>query len=378
MWEKDFPHAPCHPLLCRIGQFFFLHKLPGNSLAAAKRFHAVYSHPMETNTPADWLAEGRRVLREAAGALTSLADHLQEDSWRQAVSLLLNAQGRIVVSGMGKSGLVGRKLAATLSSTGTPALFLHPGEAVHGDLGVVQPGDIVIALSYSGETDELLAILPSFTRLNIPILALTGQPASTLGQASATVLSVHVDREACPIKLAPTTSTTAMIALGDALAVSVMVARQFTPENYALFHPAGTLGRRLTLRVGDLMRTGEAVAIVPETASVLDTMFAITRAHAGAAIVTDDIGQVSGLLTDGDIRRYLLRDQSGLSHPVSLVMNAHPGILTSDLLAVDGLRRLGEFHPQADSRAGEAPVVDAGGRPVGMLMLKDLVKAGIV
>lgn len=329
-------------------------------------------------TPADWLAEARRVLREAARSLNFLADTLQEDAWRQAVDLLLHARGRIVVSGMGKSGAVGRKIASTLSSTGTPALFLHPGEAVHGDLGVVQPGDVVVALSYSGETDELLAILPAFARLQIPVLAITNQPESTLGRASAIILPIHVDREACPMNLAPTTSTTAMITLGDALAVSVMVARRFTPEDYAQYHPAGTLGRRLTLRVADLMRTGEAIAVVPETASVLDTMFAITRAHAGAAIVTDDIGQVSGLLTDGDIRRHLLRDQNGLSSPVSLVMNTHPGTLAPDLLAVDGLRHLGEFHPQPGSRAGEAPVVDAGGRPVGMLMLKDLVKAGIV
>ncbi len=333
---------------------------------------------MEPNTPADWLAEARRVLREAAQALNFLADDLQEDTWRQATELLLHAQGRIVVTGMGKSGVVGRKIASTLSSTGTPALFLHPGEAVHGDLGVVQPGDVVVALSYSGETDEVLAILPAFARLHTPLLALTNRPESTLGRAAHLVLPIHVDREACPMNLAPTTSTTAMIALGDALAVSVMVARRFTPEDYAQYHPAGTLGRRLTLRVADLMRTGEAIAVVPETASVLDTMFAITRAHAGAAIVTDDIGQVSGLLTDGDIRRHLLRDQAGLSSPVSLVMNAQPGTLPPGLLAVDGLRRLGEFHPQPGSRAGEAPVVDTGGRPVGMLMLKDLVKAGIV
>ncbi len=333
---------------------------------------------METNTPADWLTEGRRVLREAALALNFLADGLDEDMWRQAVELLLQAPGRVIVTGMGKSGAVGRKIAGTLSSTGTPALFLHPGEAVHGDLGVVQTGDVVVALSYSGETDEVLAILPAFARLSTPILAVTNRPESTLGRAAQLVLSLHVDREACPMNLAPTTSTTAMIALGDALAVSVMVARRFTPEDYAQFHPAGTLGRRLTLRVADLMRSGEAVAIVPETASVLDTMFAITRAHAGAAIVTDDIGQVSGLLTDGDIRRFLLRDQAGLSSPVSQVMNAHPGTLSPDLLAVDGLRLLDKFHPQPGSRAGEAPVVDTGGRPVGMLMLKDLVKAGIV
>lgn len=333
---------------------------------------------MEPNTSLEWLAEGRRVLDEAAQALKSLSASLRQDEWERAVRLLLEAKGRVVVTGIGKSGAVGRKLAGTLSSTGTPALFLHPGEAVHGDLGVVQSDDVAIALSYSGETDEILAILPTIARIGIPIIAITGQESSTLGQAAIVTLNVAVEREACPMNLAPTTSTTAMIAIGDALAVSVMVARKFTPEDYARFHPAGSLGRRLTLRIADVMRTGEGVAIVPETASVLDAMFAITRAHAGAAIVTDDIGQVSGLLTDGDIRRHLLEDQTLLSHPVSTVMNDHPGVVTEDLLAVEGLRRLDDYHPLPGSRAGEAPVVDSRGQPVGMLMLKDLVKAGIV
>lgn len=318
------------------------------------------------------------MLAEAADALTALAARLDEERWAQAVRLLLETKGRIIVSGMGKSGAVGRKLAGTLSSTGTPALFLHPGEAAHGDLGVVQAQDVFVALSYSGETGELLALLPAVTRLGLPIVALTGSADSALGRAASVVLSVAVDREACPMNLAPTTSTTAMIALGDALAVSVMVARKFGPEDYARFHPAGTLGRRLTLRVADVMRTGEAVAIVPETASVLDAMFAITRAHAGAAIVTDDIGQVSGLLTDGDIRRHLLDDQNLFSRPVSAVMNDHPGTVAPGLLAAEGLRLLEAFHPLPGNRAGEAPVVDHGGRPVGMLMLKDLVKAGLV
>ena len=328
--------------------------------------------------PEQWLCEARRVLSEAATALTALEKRLDPDAWARAVRLLLSTRGRVVVTGMGKSGAVGRKLAGTLSSTGTPALFLHPAEGVHGDLGMLAPEDVVIALSYSGETDEILAILPTITRLDIPLIAFTGRLRSTLGRTAAVALDVSVDKEACYMNLAPTTSTTAMIALGDALAVSLMGARRFTEQDYARLHPAGTLGRRLTLRIVDIMRAGDAVAVVPETATVFDAVFAITQAHAGAAIVTDAAGRVSGLIADGDIRRHLLHDRDVLSRPAAAVMTRRPGVVAAHLLAVEGLRLLEEFHPQPGSRVGEAPVVDDDGRPLGMLMLKDLVKAGIV
>ena len=317
------------------------------------------------------------MLREAARALDRLADHLDAAAWAEAVALILGTRGRVVVSGMGKSGTVGMKLAATLSSTGTPAQFLHPAEGVHGDLGMLQAGDTVLALSYSGETDEMLAILPALRPLHLPLIAMTGRPDSTLGRAAAVVLDAGVEREACSIGLAPTTSTTAMITLGDALAVSVMAAREFTPEQYSRLHPAGTLGRRLTLRVADVMRVGDAVAIVPDDCTVLDAMLSITEAHAGAAIIVDSGGIVAGLLTDGDIRRHLLDNPQLLSCRASQAMTAHPGVVTPDLLAVDGLRRLDDFHPLPGQKAGDAPVVDAAGRPLGMLTLKDLVKAGI-
>ncbi len=333
---------------------------------------------MNTDTEAEWLAEGRRVLAEAARALDLMAERLDGAAWAQAIRLILETKGRVVVIGMGKSGKVADKLVGTLASTGTPALFLHPAEGAHGDLGMVQPGDVVIAFSYSGETDELLAILPTILQLETPLIAVTGNPNSTLGRAASVVLDVCVEKEACYLNLAPTTSTTAMIALGDALAVSVMGARHFTPDQYARLHPAGSLGRRLTLRVADIMRTGDAVAIVPDTATVLEAMFAITRAHAGAAIVTEAAGRVSGLITDGDIRRHLLDDPHLLSRPATEAMTRNPGIVTADLLATEGLRRLDDFHPLPDQKAGDAPVVDAEGHPVGMLMLKDLVKAGIV
>ncbi len=333
---------------------------------------------MNTDTEAEWLAEGRRVLAEAARTLDLMAERLDGAAWAQAIRLILETKGRVVVIGMGKSGKVADKMVGTLASTGTPALFLHPAEGAHGDLGMVQPGDVVIAFSYSGETDELLAILPTILQLETPLIVFTGSPNSTLGRAASVVLDVRVEKEACTLNLAPTTSTTAMIALGDALAVSVMGARRFTPDQYARLHPAGSLGRRLTLRVADIMRTGDAVAIVPDTSTVLEAMFAITRAHAGAAIVTDAAGRVSGLITDGDIRRHLLDDPQLLSRPATEAMTRNPGVVTADLLATEGLRRLDDFHPLPDQKAGDAPVVDAEGRPVGMLMLKDLVKAGIV
>ena len=326
----------------------------------------------------EWLAEGRRVLSEAARALDRVAENLDGAAWAEAVRLLLATKGRVVVTGMGKSGKVADKLTVTLASTGTPALFLHPAEGVHGDLGMIQPGDVVIALSYSGETDEITAILPAISHLQTPLIAFTSSPRSTLGRAASVVLDVSVEKEACTMNLAPTTSTTAMIALGDALAVAVMGARRFTSEQYSRLHPAGSLGRRLTLRVSDVMRTGEAVAVVPESGTVLEAVFAITRAHAGAAIVTDAQGRVSGLITDGDIRRHLLDDQQLLTRPVADAMTRRPGLVTADLLATEGLRRLDDFHPLPGQKAGDAPVVDAEGRLLGMLMLKDLVKAGIV
>ena len=325
----------------------------------------------------DWQAEGRRVLTEAARALDSVAARLDGAAWAEAVRLILATPGRVVVTGMGKSGKIAEKMTGTLASTGTPALFLHPAEAVHGDLGMLQSGDVVLAFSYSGETEELLALLPAIRQLGTPLIALTGGTRSTLARAALVVLDVSVDREACYLNLAPTTSTTAMLSLSDALAVTVMGARRFTPDQYARLHPAGTLGRRLTLRVADVMRTGEAVAVVSERSTVIDAMFAITTAHAGAAIVTDAEGRVSGLITDGDIRRYLLHTPL-LTGSAADAMTRAPGVVRPEMLATEGLRRLDEFHPLPGQKAGDAPVVDDDGRPLGLLTLKDLVKAGIV
>jgi arabinose-5-phosphate isomerase len=324
------------------------------------------------------LEEARRVLLDEAEAVRVAARRLDGCAIADAVELLIGCSGRVVVTGMGKSGAVGRKFASTLSSTGTPALFLHPAEGVHGDLGVIGDDDVVAAFSYSGETDELLAILPAIDRLGVPVIAFTGKPDSTLGRAARAVLDVSVEREACLLNLAPTTSTTVMLAISDALAIAVMSERRFTADQYAARHPAGSLGRRLLLRVVDVMRTGDAVAIVAADTLLRDTLFSITHAHAGAAIVVDGDGKVTGLITDGDVRRRLLDGVGCLDRPVSEAMNPIPGLIPDNVLAVEGLEMLSKFHPIPGARAGEAPVVDVHGRPVGMLMLKDLVKAGIV
>ena len=328
------------------------------------------AEPLETV-----VRSGRRTLTEAADALHRLSERL-DTRFADAVNTLLACDGRVVVTGMGKSGLVGRKIAATLASTGTPALFLHPAEALHGDLGMIAAGhDVVLALSYSGETDELRAILPAVKRRAARIVAITGNRESSLARAADVVIDAAVPKEACPHNLAPTTSTTAMLALGDALALAVMEARNFSRADYALLHPAGSLGRRLLLRVGDVMRTGDTLAVIGAAATLTDALFAITKAGAGAACVTDDRGKLCGILTDGDIRRFLLRVGDGaLRRKVADAMSRAPRVTSPQRLAIEALD---QFENET-VRPGDLPVVSEDNRPVGMLMLKDMVRAGIV
>ena len=325
-----------------------------------------------------WIAEAYRVLDEEAAAISELRQRLDGADIERAVKLLLGCTGRVVVTGMGKSGAIGRKFASTLSSTGTPSMFLHPADGVHGDLGMIAHDDVVVAFSYSGETEELLAIIPAINRLNVPIIAFTGGAGSSLSRAARVTLDVHVEKEACILSLAPTTSTTVMLALSDAVAVAAMSARSFTSHDFAELHPAGALGRRLLLRVEDVMRSGDAAAVVTEEASLRDALFSITSAHAGAAVVVDSGGKAVGLITDGDMRRHLLRDLTLMDKPVTETMNRNFGKVPAGIPAYATLKLLESFHPDPGTRVGEAPVVDADGRPIGMLMLKDLVKAGIV
>ena len=250
------------------------------------------------------IERAKKVLKIEAEAIETLIDRIDE-RFEQAVKMILNCEGRVVVTGMGKSGLIGKKIAATLASTGTPALFLHPAEGIHGDLGMVMRGDTVIALSNSGETDELSRMLPSLKRLGIGIIALTGNPESTLAKNSDVVIDVGVKEEACPLGLAPTASTTATLAMGDALAVVLLDQRGFKEEDFACFHPGGALGKKLLLRVRDLMHTDEAVPMVSEETLIKDAIYEISSKKMGVTAVVNASGKLVGVISDGDLRRWM-------------------------------------------------------------------------
>lgn len=315
---------------------------------------------------------GREVLRLEAEAVAALADSLDE-SFDRAVTAVLDCKGRVVTTGIGKAGHVAAKVAWTLTSTGTPSQFLHPTDALHGDVGVVSRDELVIVFSNSGETDEIRALLPVLRAIGCRTLAVTGRPESALARSCEIVVPVIVEREACPYNLAPTASTTAMLALGDALAIAVMRARDFRHDDFARFHPAGTLGRRLLLRVSDVMRTGAELATVSQEATLIEAITAITRAGAGAACVLDNNGVMVGLIADGDIRRSLEKGLEPKSTLVKDVMTHNPKHLVGDPLASEAF----EVFRTLPVKIGEMPVVDDTGRPVGMLMLKDLVRAGL-
>jgi arabinose-5-phosphate isomerase len=282
--------------------------------------------------------------------------------------------GKVVLTGVGKSGMAARKIAATLTSTGCPALFLHPSEAIHGDLGIVDPRDVVVALSNSGESDELAAILPALLARGVPIVAIVGNPGSTLASRAAVVLDASVEREVCPLNLAPTTSVVAAMALGDALAMALLRKRGFREEDYALNHPGGRLGRRLTLRVRDVLVPGAGSRVAPES-SLLDVLQAVTAGASGAACVTDPEGELLGIITDFDIRQAFQRHGASLFERTAQdLMNAQPVvILRPEQLAYEALRMM-EERPRPVS---VAPIVDAGGRYAGLLRVHDLVRAGL-
>jgi arabinose-5-phosphate isomerase len=324
---------------------------------------------MQASDPS--IARGRRVLATEAEAVAALADRLGEE-FAAACGLLLACRGRVVVTGMGKSGHVGSKIAATLASTGSPSFFLHPAEASHGDIGMITSGDVVIALSNSGETAELLTILPLIKRLGVPLVALTGNRASTLSRYATVTLDVSVPAEACPLNLAPTASTTAALAMGDALAVAVLEARGFTEEDFARSHPAGSLGRRLLLHVEEVMRRGpELPSVGPETllsAGLLE----MSRKGLGMTTVLDERGQVLGIFTDGDLRRALDRQIDVHATPMREVMTTGCRVAKPRMLAAEAVRLMEEH------RITALPVVDDEGRLVGALNVHDLLRAGVM
>ena len=322
--------------------------------------------------PARALALARQVLATEASAITMLARRLGEP-FVAAVELIINCRGRVVVSGIGKSGHVGRKLAATLASTGTPAFFVHPAEASHGDLGMITPDDVVLMLSNSGETDELVSLTPHLKREGARLIALTGNEQSSLAQAADVHLDAAVDAEACPLGLAPTASTTAALALGDALALALLDARGFSAEDFARAHPGGTLGRRLLTRVSDVMRSGTALPLSRIDASLGDAIVEMSRKGMGMTVIVDDNGRVAGIFTDGDLRRCLDRVRDVAAVPVIDVMTRTPRTIRPEQLAVDCVEIM-----EAAPKVSQILVIDHDARLVGALHLHDLFRARIV
>jgi arabinose-5-phosphate isomerase len=317
------------------------------------------------------LQMARRTVDIEARALQGLAGRLGE-SFVRAAQAVLDCKGRVVVMGMGKSGHVGRKVAATLASTGTPAMFVHPGEASHGDLGMVVPGDVVLAISNSGESDELAAILPAMRRLGVTLLAMTGKSDSTLASHADIVLDSAVDEEACPMNLAPTASTTAQMALGDALAVALLDARGFQEADFARSHPGGSLGRKLLMHVRDLMRSGDDVPSVAPGASFNELLREMTRKGLGFTAVVDGAGHALGIFTDGDLRRLIERGADLRALTAGQVMHPGPRLVREDALAVDAADVM-EQH-----RITSVLVVDAQGRLAGALNSNDLMRAKVI
>lgn len=317
------------------------------------------------------LALAVRTFEIEAAALHGLGPR-QGEGFTGAVQAMLACSGRVVVMGMGKSGHVGRKIAATLASTGTPSFFVHPGEASHGDLGMVTPGDVVLAISNSGESDELAAILPTLRRLGVTVVAMTGRPASTLARHADWVLSSAVDQEACPLNLAPTASTTAQMALGDALAVALLDARGFKEEDFARSHPGGALGRKLLVHVADLMRSGEALPTVSADTGFIPMMRTMSAKGLGAAVIVDDERRVLGIFTDGDLRRQVEKGDDLRALTAGMVMHPRPKTIREDALAASAAELM-EAH-----RITVVLVVDADLRLVGVLTIGDLMRAKVV
>lgn len=314
---------------------------------------------------------GLAVIQVETQAVAALAEQINDD-FVIACELMFNCKGRVVVTGMGKSGHIAGKIAATLASTGTPAFFVHSGEASHGDLGMITRHDVVLALSNSGETEEVLTILPLIKRLGVPLIAMTGNPASTLAKFATVHINVAVQQEACPLGLAPTSSTTAALVMGDALAVSLLEARGFTRDDFALSHPGGSLGRRLLLMVEDIMHAGDDVPLVPESALISDALLEMTEKKLGMTAVVDANNRVAGIFTDGDLRRMLSRNLDVHKTLITEVMTPNCAVVTQNILAAEAMQIMEQ------KKINALIVVDAQQKAIGALNMHDLIRAGIV
>lgn len=320
------------------------------------------------------LEQARNTLQMEADAILELVPRVDEH-FSAAVAMILDCPGRVVITGMGKSGIIGRKMAATFASTGTPSFYLHPAEGIHGDLGMVTESDVVIALSNSGETGEVLHILPSLRRIGAKLIAMVGNAESSLAKNSDITLDVGVSQEACPLGLAPTSSTTATLAYGDALALALLSKRKFTASQFAVFHPGGSLGRKLLLTVEDIMHSGADNPVVNGATTVQDALFVITDKGLGAVSVVDDNEIMIGVLTDGDIRRGLSKGIDFLQRPVTELMTRAPKTITKDKLAAQALHLMESNSPKPIT---VLPVIDEERRVIGLLHMTDLVRQGVV
>ncbi|MTJ02984.1 KpsF/GutQ family sugar-phosphate isomerase [Idiomarina piscisalsi] len=314
---------------------------------------------------------GQQVLDIEKQAIEGLYEYL-DDNFDAACQTLFNCKGRVIVTGMGKSGHIGGKIAATLASTGTPSFFVHPGEASHGDLGMVAAQDVVIAISNSGETSEVLNILPVIKRLGVPLIAMTGKPESTLARLADTHVCIAVAKEACPLGLAPTASTTATLVMGDALAVALLNARGFTADDFALSHPGGSLGKRLLLRLHDIMHTGERIPLVSETDIIRDALLEMSRKGLGMTAITDAQGRLAGIFTDGDLRRILDNQVDVHSTSIADVMTRSCTTANADMLAAEALKLM------QDRKINGLIITDHEGRPCGAMNMHDLLQAGVL
>ncbi len=316
------------------------------------------------------IQKGKEIIRIEAEAIAALESHIN-GNFAASVDLIFNAKGRVVLTGMGKSGIIARKIAATMNSTGTPSAFMHPSDAVHGDLGMVTPNDIVICISKSGDTAELRQLLPRFRQIGVKVIAMVGNPNSPLGKQSDLILDTSVKEEACPYDLAPTSSTTAALAMGDALAITLLQKRNFTKEDFAMFHPGGNLGKQLLLKVDTMMITGSDIPVVNENVSVSDAIVEISSKRLGATCVVNDSGVLCGMLTDGDLRRLLQKRINISDLTVGKVMTTNPKTISQNMLAAQALQIMESF------KITQLVVVNAGNHPVGILHLHSLVEAGL-
>jgi len=317
------------------------------------------------------LKKAREVIRKEAKAIASLEGKLTKE-FSRAVDLILNCRGRVIVTGMGKSGIICKKIAATLTSTGISAIFLHPAEGIHGDLGLVQKSDIVIAITKSGETDELYQLIPLFKRLGVPIITLTGNTKSPVAEKSDVVIDVSVDEEACPNNLIPTSSTTAALVMGDALAMALLEKRGFSSHDFALLHPGGNLGKRLLLKVSDIMHTGSKVPIVNQRASMKEVILEMTSKRFGSTAVVDGKGKLVGIFTDGDLRRLVERTEEIFGLKAKDAMTKNPKTIDAEELAAKALNQMENYKITC------LIVVDRKRTPVGIVHMHDLLEAGVV